>query len=145
MLVAWREGVCSGRSVADRVEDTPVGREGRRGILVRPFDEKENNCSLSTSSAEIQLQRLMQRDNCTREAARSRLQAQLPITEKLEYADVVLDNSGTKAELEVQVEGFARRLYLDAGWSWRLKWLIPPLGLLSAISTLVWRRVKKDR
>ena len=108
-----------------------------------PFCEKDNNCSSSTSSAEIQLQRLMQRDNCTREAARTRLQAQLPITEKLGYADVVLDNSGTKAELEVQVDGFARRLYLDAGWSWRLKWLIPPLGLLSAISTLLWRRVKK--
>ncbi|KAI9440182.1 CoaE-domain-containing protein [Lactarius psammicola] len=93
-------------------------------------------------SAEIQLQRLMHRDKSTREAARARLQAQLPITEKLEYADIVLENSGTQAELEVQVDAFARRLYLDAGWSWRLKWLIPPYGLFSAVSTLLWRRVK---
>ena len=84
----------------------------------------------------------MQRDDCTRDAARARLKAQLPITDKLEYADIVLDNSGTQAELEVQVDGFARRLYLDAGWLWRLKWLIPPFGLLSAILTLLWRRVK---
>ena len=85
----------------------------------------------------------MQRDKCTREAARARLQSQLPIAEKLKYADIVLDNSGTQAELEVQVDAFARRLHIDAGWSWRVKWLIPPLGLLSAISTLLWRRVKK--
>ncbi len=85
----------------------------------------------------------MQRDNSTREAARARLQAQLPIAEKLKYADIVIDNSGTKAELEVQVDGFARRLNLEAGWSWRLKWLIPPLGLFSAIGTLLWRRLRR--
>jgi dephospho-CoA kinase len=84
----------------------------------------------------------MERDKCTREAARARLRAQLPITEKLEYADIVLDNSGTQAELEVQVDAYARRLHLDAGWSWRLKWLIPPFGLFTAMSTLIWRRVK---
>ncbi|KAH9170449.1 CoaE-domain-containing protein [Lactarius sanguifluus] len=72
-------------------------------------------------SAEIQLQRLVHRDNTL---------------------TLVLENSGTKAELEVQVDAFVRRLYLDARWSWRLKWLIPPLGLFSAMSTLLWRRVK---
>lgn len=96
-----------------------------------------------SSSAEIQLQRLMRRDGSTREDARSRLLAQLPIAEKLEYADIVLDNSGTQAELEVQVDELARRLYLEAGWSWRVKWLIPPIGLLSALWTLIWRRVKR--
>ncbi|KAI0253481.1 CoaE-domain-containing protein [Lactifluus subvellereus] len=96
-------------------------------------------------SAEIQLQRLMQRDKSTRDDARARLESQLPITEKLAYADIVMDNSGTLAELEVQVDGFARRLYLDGGWSWRLKWLIPPIGLFCAIWRLIWRRVKYAR
>ncbi|KAI0289799.1 CoaE-domain-containing protein [Russula brevipes] len=96
-------------------------------------------------SAEIQLQRLMQRDKSTREDARTRLQAQLPIADKLEYADIVVDNSGTPAELEIHVEEFARRLYLEGGWSWRLKWLIPPLGLFSAMWTLIWRCVKRRR
>jgi dephospho-CoA kinase len=84
----------------------------------------------------------MQRDGSTREDARARLLAQLPIAHKLEYADIVLDNSGTQAELEVQVDELARRLCLEGGWSWRLKWLIPPIGLLSASWTLIWRRVK---
>jgi dephospho-CoA kinase len=87
----------------------------------------------------------MRRDASTRDDARARLLSQLPIKYKLEYADVVLDNSGTQAELEVQVDEFARRLYLKGGWSWRLKWLIPPLGVLSAIWTLIWRRVKLAR
>lgn len=81
----------------------------------------------------------------TRDDARARLLAQLAIKDKLEYADIVLDNSGTQAELEVQVDEFARRLYVEGGWSWRLKWLIPPLGLLSAIWTLIWRRVRWAR
>jgi len=96
-------------------------------------------------SAEIQLQRLMQRDSTTRDDARARLLAQLAIKDKLEYADVVLDNSGTQAELEVHVDEFTRRLNVEGGWSWRLKWLIPPLGLLSAIWTLIWRRVRWAR
>ncbi|KAI0261405.1 CoaE-domain-containing protein [Gloeopeniophorella convolvens] len=96
-------------------------------------------------SAELQLQRLMKRDGSTREAARARLKAQLPIAEKLGFADIVIDNSGTQAELEVQVDAFARRLYLEAGWFWRLKWLCPPLGLLSALWRLIWRRIKYAR
>jgi dephospho-CoA kinase len=87
----------------------------------------------------------MQRDGSSRDDARARLLSQLPIKDKLEYADIVLDNSGTQAELEVQVDEFARRLYLEGSWSWRLKWLILPLGLLSAIWTLFWRRVKLGR
>jgi dephospho-CoA kinase len=87
----------------------------------------------------------MKRDGSTRDAARARLLAQFPIKDKLEYADVVMDNSGTQAELEVQVDEFARRLHLEAGWSWRIKWLIPPLGLLSAIWTLIWRRARHSR
>jgi dephospho-CoA kinase len=97
------------------------------------------------SSAEIQLQRLIERDKLTRDNARARLESQLAITDKLGYADIVMDNSGTRAELEVQVDEFARRLYLERGWSWRVEWLIPPVGFISAIWTLIWRRVKYAR
>ena len=123
-----------------------MGWESRCRILVRSIRVSLHTVTeelFASSSAEIQLQRLMRRDGSTREDARSRLLAQLPIAEKLEYADIVLDNSGTQAELEVQVDELARRLYLAGGWSWRVKWLIPPIGLLSALWTLIWRRVKR--
>ena len=87
----------------------------------------------------------MQRDQSTREDARARLESQVPIKEKLGYADIVMDNSGTVAELEVQVDGFARRLYVEGGWSWRVKWLIPPVGVICGIWCLIWRRVRYAR
>jgi len=62
------------------------------------------------SSAEIQLQRLMLRDNCSRSEASPRLNSQLPITSKVAYADIVIDNSGTRSELEDQVLLCVKRL-----------------------------------
>ncbi len=122
-----------------------MGWESRCRLLVRSIRGAMTRSlmTFASSSAEIQLQRLMLRDGLTREDARLRLQAQVPIAEKLEYADIVLDNSGTQAELEVQVDELARRLCLEGGWSWRVKWLIPPVGLLSALWSLIWRRVKR--
>ncbi|KAI0043387.1 CoaE-domain-containing protein [Auriscalpium vulgare] len=93
-------------------------------------------------SAEIQLQRLMKRDGSTRDAAQARLSAQLPIADKLAFADNVLDNSGGPQDLDSQVDAFVRRLQRDAGWSWRVSWLFPPWGLLAALWTLLWRQIK---
>jgi dephospho-CoA kinase len=82
----------------------------------------------------------MNRDNSSREDALARLGSQLPISEKVVYADVVIDNSGTQSELGNHIEGLIKRLEMEAGWTWRISWLLPPLGLLSAALTLLWRR-----
>ena len=86
----------------------------------------------------------MNRDNSSREDALTRLGSQLPISEKVNYGDIVIDNSGSKSELENQVEGLIKRLEMEAGWTWRLSWLLPPLGLLSAALTL-WRQRTRKR
>ncbi|KAI1794716.1 CoaE-domain-containing protein [Ganoderma leucocontextum] len=96
-------------------------------------------------SAEIQLQRLMRRDNSTREDASARLSSQLPITEKIKYADIVIDNSGTPQELEREIGAIVKRFRDDAGWSWRLSWLFPPLGVASAVWTLSWRALRRSQ
>ncbi|KAI0780541.1 CoaE-domain-containing protein [Trametes elegans] len=96
-------------------------------------------------SAEIQLQRLMKRDSSSREDASSRLNAQLPIAEKVKYADVVVDNSGSLQDLERQVDQLVQRLLKEAGWSWRLSWLCPPWGVASAVWTLAWRALRRYR
>ncbi|SEQ72049.1 dephospho-CoA kinase [Piscibacillus halophilus] len=44
---------------------------------------------------EIQLERLMERDGSDKEEALSRIQSQIPITEKKERADAIVDNTGT--------------------------------------------------
>ena len=100
--------------------------------------------STTHSSEELQLQRLMNRDSSSREDAQARLGSQLPISEKVIYADIVVDNSGSKSELENHVKGLIKRLEMEAGWSWRLSWLLPPLGLLAAALTL-WRQRHRKR
>jgi len=57
---------------------------------------------------EVQLERLMLRDGLTIGQAEARLAAQMPIEQKAELADVVIDNSGTPEETEVQLQKFWR-------------------------------------
>ena len=86
----------------------------------------------------------MNRDKSSKEDALARLGSQLPISEKVIYADIVIDNSGTTSELGNHVEGLIKRLEMEAGWTWRLSWLLPPLGLLSAALTL-WNQRRRKR
>ncbi len=51
-----------------------------------------------------QLQQLMQRDGLTQTQATDRIASQMPIEDKCDRADVVLDNSGTPAALLAQVD-----------------------------------------
>lgn len=57
---------------------------------------------------EIQLERLEQRDGLSRGQAEERLAAQMPIDQKAQLADLVIDNSGTPEETEAQVQQFWR-------------------------------------
>ncbi|KAI6005360.1 dephospho-CoA kinase, partial [Pisolithus marmoratus] len=90
-------------------------------------------------SAEIQLHRLMDRDNCTRAEAEARLGSQLPIASKVAYADIVIDNSGSHSELEDQVRLCLKRLERTVSRTWIVSWLFPPFGLLSVAWTLLVR------
>jgi dephospho-CoA kinase len=76
------------------VLDIPLLLEGRKvgrgsGALL-PFDV----ICVVYASPEIQLQRILARDDLSEEQARARIASQLPIDEKAEMADVVIDNSG---------------------------------------------------
>eukprot|EP00669_Euglena_mutabilis_P005310 TRINITY_DN16738_c0_g1_i1.p1 TRINITY_DN16738_c0_g1~~TRINITY_DN16738_c0_g1_i1.p1 ORF type:complete len:242 (-),score=49.89 TRINITY_DN16738_c0_g1_i1:88-813(-) len=53
---------------------------------------------------EIQLQRLISRNGYSEEEAMNRIRSQMPLEEKVQQADWVLDNSGDLVELEHQVE-----------------------------------------
>lgn len=56
--------------------------------------------------SDVQIARLMKRDGLSVEEAKSRLNSQLPIDEKKQYADIIIDNSGTIEETERQIEDF---------------------------------------
>lgn len=59
--------------------------------------------------AELQLARLMERDGLSVEEARQRLAAQLPIEEKRQRADIVIDNGGALAKTSQQIDQLWRR------------------------------------
>ncbi|KAI6099496.1 dephospho-CoA kinase [Pisolithus croceorrhizus] len=96
-------------------------------------------------SPEIQLRRLMDRDQCTRAEAEARLGSQLPITTKIAYADIVIDNSGSRSELEDQIRLCLKRLDRIVGRTWIVSWLFPPFGLLSVAWTLLVRMVLRAK
>jgi len=57
-----------------------------------------------TSDKETQIKRILERDGFKREEAISRIESQMPITEKVKHASYVIDNSGTLSETRKQVE-----------------------------------------
>ncbi len=56
------------------------------------------------SSPEVQITRVMKRNQMTRDEAVARLKAQMSIDEKLKYADLVVRNDGTMRDLEKRVD-----------------------------------------
>ncbi|MEZ5240052.1 MAG: dephospho-CoA kinase [Microthrixaceae bacterium] len=58
---------------------------------------------------EVALERLVAQRGFSEEDARSRVEAQISRTERLAFADFVIDNSGTPEDLEEQ---------LDLAWEW---------------------------
>jgi len=62
---------------------------------------------------ELQVERQMSRDGCSREEALRRIHSQLPIDEKREMADRVIDNSGALEATERQVRELYRQLTAD--------------------------------
>lgn len=58
----------------------------------------------------IQLNRLMQRNNLTKEEAQRRIDAQMPLSEKEKLADFIVDNSGTIANTLTQVDKVIQKI-----------------------------------
>ena len=68
-----------------------------------------------TASPETQLRRTLersvaQRRPLTETEVQARIDAQMPVTEKVKYADVVIENEGTLADLHRQVDEFWEKL-----------------------------------
>ncbi len=58
---------------------------------------------LITCRKEIQINRIIARDNCTKEEAISRINSQMSQEEKVKFADYIIDNSNSFEELQKKV------------------------------------------
>ncbi|MFP7493340.1 dephospho-CoA kinase [Terribacillus saccharophilus] len=61
-----------------------------------------------TVDPQVQLERLMIRNDLTEQAALDRINSQMPLSEKAARADAVIDNNGSKAQTKVQLEKLLR-------------------------------------
>ena len=67
-----------------------------------------------TCDKDIQIKRIQDRDNCTKEEAISRINSQMSQEEKNKYADYVINNSGTFEELKIKAKYFM--IYMKENW-----------------------------
>ena len=56
-----------------------------------------------------QMNRLMSRNGLSEEAARQRISVQMPLEQKIRYADYVVDNSGSLDETRTQVDALIKK------------------------------------
>ena len=75
-------------------------------LLLEDHDYKElaDQVWVVTVAPAQQLARLMKRNNYTAEEAQNRINAQMSNEERIQYADVVIDNNGTMSETIAQVD-----------------------------------------
>ena len=75
-------------------------------LLLEDHDYKDlvDQVWVVTVSPEQQLARLMKRNSYTVEEAQNRINAQMSNEERIQYADVVIDNNGTMSETIAQVD-----------------------------------------
>jgi len=81
-------------------------------VLVIPLLFEANMTDLVTEiwvvylPEKLQIQRLIQRDQLTKQQALDRIHSQMPLATKCDRADVILDNSGSLADLLKQVDRY---------------------------------------
>lgn len=95
MLRQRDEHVANGEPIV--IMDIPLLFEGQLQHFV------DRILVVGTSEA-IQTERLMQRNQLTKEEALQRIQSQIPVSEKMEQADDVIHNDGSMDELMKQVD-----------------------------------------
>ncbi len=73
-------------------------------LIEAGLHKKVDKIVVVTATEEEQIRRAMEKFSLTEEDARQRLGAQMPQEEKLEYADFVIDNSGTMEKTTEEVK-----------------------------------------
>ena len=92
-----------------RIDD--IGRRDGQAIILSDipllievgWHEKMDIVILVYTSPGVQIERIMKRNGYTYEEARDRLRTQMPLAEKIPFADFVIHNEGTPEETEAAV------------------------------------------
>jgi len=92
------------------VADIPLLYEGRREGRDTAGMLGVEGVILAWVPVELQIERTMARDDCTRDEALARIRAQIPLDDKRSLAEYVIDNTGSLADTQAQVTAIYRKL-----------------------------------
>jgi dephospho-CoA kinase len=103
--------------IQERIATEMAHRGSRPGVLIVDIPLLYENDRAATVEAVIvvwvdsktQLRRLNERDGLTVDESRQRIAAQMPLDEKRNRADIVIDNSGSRENTRRQVEAIYRQ------------------------------------
>ena len=79
-------------------------------LFEQHYDDDCDLVVVVTVNRQTQLARLKQRNGYTKEVAQERIDAQMPLSEKVARADIVIDNNGDRKQLQMQVAQLVQRL-----------------------------------
>lgn len=80
-------------------------------LMIETGGYREYDCLIvAACNPSLQLERLMSRDGLTAHEAQARIASQMPMEEKVKFADYIIDTSGTLASTRDQVEAIYREL-----------------------------------
>jgi dephospho-CoA kinase len=82
-------------------------------LIETGYDRNMGKIVVVYADREQQIERLMARDKFTREQAESRIASQMPLSEKRDRADYVINNTGSREEAERQAREIFEKLRLD--------------------------------
>ncbi|MFR0609905.1 dephospho-CoA kinase [Limosilactobacillus mucosae] len=74
------------------------------------MDQECDLTVLAVVDRQTQLERLIKRDHCTETAALKRINAQMPLEEKMRRANVIIDNNGSLEQTRRQVAKLVERV-----------------------------------
>jgi dephospho-CoA kinase len=69
---------------------------------------------LAVCPPEVQIQRFVEREGASEEAARARMARQMPLADKIPFADYLIDTSGTKDETVARARAVWEKLKAEA-------------------------------
>ncbi len=82
-------------------------------IIETGYNKRMDRMVVVYADREQQIERLMTRDRFTREQAIARIDSQMPLAEKRNHADYVIDNSGDRSDSERQAGEVFEKLVRD--------------------------------